>query len=253
MAMMPAGYRRGRYGCDAPLVPIMMIGGGVVCLAIAIIWAAGPVPIAYGPLWPGLYGLALLLGATSFVYTTRRGKFAVWAREIARLELNGDERMLDAGCGSGVVLLEVAQYLPQGEAVGIDLWRTRDQSGNRRARTLANAQCEGVADRVTLHTGDIVELPFPDDDFDLVVSSLVLHNIRRDDRRQRSLAEAVRVLRPGGRLLLADLRHINAYCEQLAALGMRDVQRHSAGWQFWYGGPPWATCMVSAVKPDVAE
>src|SRR4051812_49821663 len=56
---------------------------------------------------------------------------------------------------------------------GIDLWRSVDQSGNRIETTRANAEAEGVADRVTLHTGDVAAtLPFPDASFDLVVWSV---------------------------------------------------------------------------------
>ncbi len=245
--------RRGHYGFDAPYAVIGMAAGGIVCILMAAGWATGPVPLVYGPLWLGLYGLLLLGMAGSFVYTTRRGKFEVWAELIDALHLDGDERVLDLGCGRGLVLLEVARRLDTGKAVGIDLWRSADQSGNDEAATLANARAEGVAERVELHTGDISALPFESAGFDLVVSSLVLHNIRRVAKREQAIDEAVRVLRPGGRLMLADFRHAESLAERLRGLGMVDVARRNLGWRFWYGGPPWATYLVSAVKPPAGS
>ncbi|WP_207933530.1 class I SAM-dependent methyltransferase [Actinomadura sp. GC306] len=109
--------------------------------------------------------------------------------------------MLDLGCGRGAVLLAAARRLPRGRAVGVDLWRGRDQSGSKPAATLRNARAEGVADRVHVQGGDLRRLPYAETSFDLVVSSLTVHTIRSADGR----AQAYRVLKPGGRLLIADL------------------------------------------------
>src|SRR4029077_13430020 len=108
---------------------------------------------------------------------TLRGKFVLWAGLLDGLRLRGDERILDLGCGRGAVLLMAAQHLTTGRAVGVDLWRRADQSGNSSEATRRNAVSEGVADRVELHTADMTALPFADDSFDLVVSSLAIHNI----------------------------------------------------------------------------
>src|SRR5262245_65623978 len=103
-----------------------------------------------------------------FVYATRAGKFAVWAELLDRLELKGDERLLDIGCGRGAVLLMAAQCLPRGRAVGVDVWSSTDQSGNAEEVTRQNAALEGVAECVELHTADMRQLPFDDDSFDVV-------------------------------------------------------------------------------------
>src|SRR6266487_3801412 len=84
--------------------------------------------------------------------------------------------------------------------------RSADQSGNSAEATRRNAIAEGVADRVELLTADMTALPFEDNSFDVVVSSLAIHNIPGRAGREKALTEAVRVLRPGGRLLIADVR-----------------------------------------------
>jgi SAM-dependent methyltransferase len=198
-----------------------------------------------GVLSMGSSGAFLLLCAVSYVYTTRRGKFEAWSRILDELGLRGDEAILDLGCGRGAVLLLAAQRLPRGRATGIDLWQARDQSGNALDVTQKNAGLEGVADRIELRTGDMRELPFADESFDLVVSSLALHNIPDTEGRARAVTEAVRVLRPGGRIVLADFRCTPEYEAVLRGGGIVDIVHDRLGIGFWYGGPWAATYHVA--------
>jgi SAM-dependent methyltransferase len=239
--------RSGDYGFDAPYVPIGLGAGGVVYLIIAVVnvvrgsggWAVFCLIVAIG----------FFLSTASYVYTTRRGKFAVWAELLAGLPLRGDERLLDLGCGRGAVLLQAAQLLPHGTAIGVDLWKTTDQSGNDPVVTRRNAVAEGVAGRVELRTADMRALPFMDGGFDIVVSSLAIHNIPAAPERARAIAEAARVLKPGGRLLIADIRAAGEYAKVLRQLDLQDVILRPLGWRFWYGGPWVAARLVTAHKP----
>jgi ubiquinone/menaquinone biosynthesis C-methylase UbiE len=200
-----------------------------------------------GPFLPGL--IMLVIVAFGF-HTTLRGKFLVWAELLDKLGLRGDERILDMGCGRGAVLLLAAQHLTTGRAVGVDLWRKVDQSGNSVEATRRNAVAEGVTDHVELHTADMTALPFEGNSFDLVVSSLAIHNIRGDAGRDKAVDEAVRVLRPGGRLMIADIRGTRRHEAHLVRIGMSDVSRRALGWRFWWGGPWAATRLVTGTKPE---
>ena len=220
--------RRGSYGIDAPYAPVFMAVMTVFVLVMAIISGH----------WQTFVPFTFMLAVLGFyLHSTLRGKFLVWADLLDQLGLRGDERILNLGCGRGAVLLLAAQHLTTGQAVGVDLWRTRDQSGNAADATRRNAVAEGVADRVELHTADMTALPLQDDSFDLVVSSLAIHNISGRAGQEKALEEAVRVLRPSGRLMIADIWATRHYQAHLAKLGMSDVARRGLGWRFWWGGP----------------
>jgi ubiquinone/menaquinone biosynthesis C-methylase UbiE len=195
-----------------------------------------------------LYFVFFLANTSSFLYTTRRGKFIEWDRILGRLHLRGDEEVLDMGCGRGAVLTAVAARLTTGHATGIDIWSQRDQSGNAKEVALRNATLEGVADRVRIETADMRAIPFPDASFDLVVSSIAIHNIRSDADRKQAIIEGFRVLKTGGRIVIADIRATAGYEAALRELGASDVQRRRLGWRFWWGNPIAATTLVTASK-----
>jgi len=226
---------RGSYGIDAPYVSIFLAALGVFYVVMAIVTGK----------WMFCFLSSLILALLGWhLHFTLRGKFGVWAELLEGLRLRGDERIADLGCGRGAVLLMAAQHLTTGRAVGVDLWRRADQSGNSVEATQRNAVAEGVADRVELHTGDLTALPFQDRSFDVVLSSLALHNISGRAGRAKAVGEAVRVLRPGGRLVIVDVRAIPQHHAVLAKLGMKDVICRSLEWQFW------PTRVLTATKPE---
>ncbi len=238
----PATARPGRfpYGIDAPYVPSILLGVGLAAIVLVVIGVASG--------WLLVIALFFWAQAAIYLHATLRGKFRVWEGLLEELQLHGDERVLDVGCGRGAVLIACAQRLPAGQAVGIDLWRSQDQSGNDPSVTRANATAEHVADRVELHTADMTELPFEDQTYDVVLSSLAIHNLPELSARYVALAEAVRVLKPGGRLVVADIRTTRNYAEHLRGLDAGAVSRRSAGPAMWWGGPWQSTAVVTLTK-----
>lgn len=85
--------------------------------------------------------------------------------------------------------------------MGLDLWRSRDQTGNRPLTAERNARSAGVSERVRFDTGDMTNLPYEDETFDLVTSALAIHNIATAEGRETAMREALRVLRPGQNLV----------------------------------------------------
>lgn len=246
---MTSTAKRADYGVDAPYAPILMALGGAALLALSVtrLWAGGG-PVASAA--PALGGVWLLLNAATFIHTTRVGKFAVWTELLVSLQLKGDERLLDIGCGRGAVLLAAAKRLPHGRAIGVDVWSAKDQSGNAEQMTRRNAALEGVADRVELHTADMRKLPFEDRSFDVIVSSLAVHNVPGAGERAKAVREAARVLKKGGRLMIVDIRHTGDYARELEACGLSITGQRSLGMRFWYAFGPWAaTRLVAASKP----
>jgi ubiquinone/menaquinone biosynthesis C-methylase UbiE len=244
--------RRADYGIDAPLSGLLppTVGGLTLAALSAYHHRHGRRALASIEL---LSSAPLLFTAAVYLHATRRGKFQIWAELLEDLQLRGDEHGLDMGCGRGAVIAMLAKLLPRGHVVGLDLWRMEDQSGNNPEVTRRNLVAEGVADRCELKTGDMLAMPFDDNTFDLVVSSLAIHNIderdlRNHSRRLQSVSEAARVLKPGGRLLITDLLWTRRYAQHLRKLGMQHVEQRSLGWRFWYA-PFLGADLVTATKP----
>jgi SAM-dependent methyltransferase len=244
---------RGRYGVDGDYrlipAPVVFACYALLCLTavvLAVGWLVDGRVVA--GVTAAVVAAVLVAAGAGIVRFSRHGKFEVWARLLTGLALRGDERVLDLGCGRGAVLLAAAKLLPRGSAVGVDIWRP-DQTGNCSEATLANAEAEGVADRIELHTRDMTDLQFPDASFDVVVSSLAIHNLPGNKARLAAIDEAVRVLRPGGRLVIADIGFTRLYANRLRQCGMENVNRRDLGWRAWWGLPLIRTHAVTATKP----
>jgi arsenite methyltransferase len=224
-ASSPNGSDRFRYGLDAP--------GPLVAAGVAGLAAVGVgvrVRAVRAVLWPGL---ALVAYAVGHLWGSTVGKVRSARRLLGSIPWRGDEVVLDIGCGHGLFLVEAARHLTSGSAVGIDVWSQKDQWQNTPAAAIANARRAGVAGRVHVHDADARHLPFPDAAFDVVTSSLVIHNIPGREQRDQVLREVVRVLKPGGRVLIVDLAHTAHYASQLRAAGLSDVRRSRPMPQFF--------------------
>jgi arsenite methyltransferase len=241
---------RADYGIDAPHVVRNLALIGVACVAVGTVavFALEPSEPALAAmlfnmgLWPGL---SLLLTAGVMVWGSKVGKLRMRDWLLDGIPWRGDEQVLDVGCGRGLLLLGAARRLTSGKAVGVDLWQKQDLSGNRPEAAQANARAEGVAERVEVRDGDARSLPFPDASFDVVLSSSALHNIYDAGERGTALLEIVRVLKPGGRVAIFDIRHTDEYACVFRERGLADVRRSRP---YFFFVIPART--VTARKPD---
>ncbi len=239
----------GSYGWDAAWVPIFWLVCGAACLIGAVFSASADPPWnIIAVLYLTLLGLLFIAGGLVYLRATLRGKFEVWAETLDALGLRGDEDALDLGCGRGAVAIMLAERMPGGHVTGIDLWHSRDQSGNSIANAQANLAANGVADRVELVTGDMTALPFADASFDVVTASMAIHNIHAAGGREAALREALRVLRIGGRLVIVDISATKQYVRILGELTGESVSRVPLGWRMWWTGPWMSTALVSTTR-----
>ena len=237
------------YGIDGPVAAQGVVIASVISLALG-----GAVYGKRRPLRPVLAGMVLKLGVCSFVaglslvggmvWSSKVGKLRARDHHIESLSLPGDESVLDVGYGRGLLLIAAAKRLTTGKAVGVDIWSAKDQSDNRPEATWANARAEGVADRVEVKDGDARWLPFSDSTFEVVVSSLVVHNIHGSSGRKKAIREMVRVLKEDGRLAILDVLHTSKYASVLRESGMSEVERTKPYFLFFLPAR-----VVSARKP----
>jgi SAM-dependent methyltransferase len=172
----------------------------------------------------GALALASAGAALHKTQSSREGKLRLREQLLDQLALRGDEKVLDVGCGRGLMSIGAAKRLTAGKVTGIDRWNPRDLSGNSVEAARENAKAEDVADRVRFESGNPRKLVFPAGQYDVVVSVAALHRLDNDHERAQAIGEMLRVLKPGGRLLIFDIAETGYYAEVLRASGAHDVQ-----------------------------
>ena len=230
------------YGLDAPVTVKRMFTRGAWSLGSGLLlWFINhhdyPGPSNHLLAVLGAIGVVFIGAGAFMMWSSRVAKLGLRDRLLDSLDLKGEEKVLDVGCGRGLLLIGAAKRLKSGKATGIDIWNQEDLSGNSADATKQNAKIEGVSDKVRIETGDARKLVYPDNNYDVVISSLVIHNIPDQHGRDQAIREMWRVLKPGGKLLIFDIFHAAHdifhaahYAKILREAGAQDVTLSGIGW-----------------------
>ncbi len=159
------------------------------------------------PMWVlALFGLIALWAGTAFFVV--RGLAVNGPAELPTQNFlrSGEGKVLDIGAGTGRSSIMVLKARPKATLVASDLFAASfdDHFGKRgtpQDRLLANLMAAGVADRATIATADMRQLPFDTASFDAIVSAYAVDHVGREGAK-KALAEAFRVVKPGGEFLL---------------------------------------------------
>ena len=130
---------------------------------------------------------------TFFKLTMREVMFK--RRLVQEASIRPSQRVLDLGCGTGTLTVMIKKAHPSSEVLGID--------GDPQVLEIARQKANDLDAAIQFDEGMAYKLPYPDNSFDRVLSSLVFHHLTTKDK-ERTLSEIYRVLKPDGELHLAD-------------------------------------------------
>lgn len=132
------------------------------------------------------------------------------------------EAILEVGCGTGSLTLAAKTKAGQESQVcGIDIAPDMIETARRKAAR--------AGQDVQFQAGRIEKIPFPDNQFSLVLSSMMMHHVHGIEAKQKGIIEIFRVLKPGGRLLIVDVEPLkNPHLRGLASLILgREMMTHN--------------------------
>ena len=124
-------------------------------------------------------------------------------RLIELMDLTGEESVLDVGCGTGTLTSMIARWTNgTGSIFGVDLLPRMIEIAEKKAAKNGR--------RVEYKVASSLALPFSDETFDVVVTSLVYHHLMSSEEKTRTLSEIHRVLKPGGRYIAVEFTRFTA-------------------------------------------
>jgi len=134
---------------------------------------------------------------------------------VQQANIDKDKRILDLGCGTATLTILIKKLHPDAEVIGLD--------GDPNILEIARSKVSASGFDIALDTGMAFELPYPDQNFDRVISSLMLHHLTRENKK-RTFKEVFRILRPGGELHVADFGKPQNFIMYIISLIMRRLE-----------------------------
>ncbi len=199
---------------------------GIIVLVVAMVLTHLGITYALGI---GV-GVALLLhipivALTAIGLILRRARTGFLSTVVNLIPWKGDEEVLDVGCGSGVLLFACIKQSPTAKGTGIDIYDPYSFGGSAGV-FWKNAEVEGVKSRIDLQQVDARTMPFENERFNVIVSSLAMHHVGDGADQEKATREIIRTLKPGGRIAICDVgRSLNAPEKVLRSSGLTNIRR----------------------------
>ena len=133
-------------------------------------------------------------------------------RLIRETAVTEGQRILDLGCGTATLTIQLKMRCPEARIIGVD--------GDAHALALAKRKAKRDNVHLELDEGDATALPYADGRFDKIVSSLLFHHLSPTGKRL-ALKEALRTLTPHGELFIADWGKPNSWIARAAFWGVQ--------------------------------
>lgn len=183
---------------------MLIVWGGLICIGI-LFYQIVIVAIIVGFLLSCISFLILYFLYAYYQLSPQGGDLQgrVSAQVTGRIDEKSEGYLLDIGCGSGVLSVELALKCPGLQIQGIDYWGSIWGYSKEKCEQLAKVY--SVTERVCFKQASASALPFDDEVFDIVISNMVFHEVADAEDKRDVIKEALRVLKKGGRFVFQDL------------------------------------------------
>jgi ubiquinone/menaquinone biosynthesis C-methylase UbiE len=153
-------------------------------------------------------------------FTMRESTFK--RRMVGQAKIRVNQRVLDLGCGTATLTIQIKKNNPGAEVVGLD--------GDTKVMGIARMKISESNLDINLRWGMAYDLPFPDSYFDHVFSSLLFHHLTNENK-SRTIQEVFRVLRPGRMFYLTDFGRPGNKLMYLSSLIMRRLEETTGNFE----------------------
>ncbi len=183
---------------------------------------------------PGIIFFLFFIYAFGYLIYARR-QFSTYGNNIQGkisglvldyLDAGEEGRLIDIGCGNGLLTIKMALKCPNVSVTGVDYWG--GLWGYSKEECRKKALKEGLKDRMTFEKASAESLPFGDEEFDIAVSNMVFHEAGKMKDKRNNIKEALRVVKKGGRFVFQDMFNSrifyggrNSLLDYIKSLGVR--------------------------------